>query len=375
MADESWRVPTPVQELAGAAEEPPSRYVLREQDRPGSLLVADDMPEPIPVVDLSRLPDDAAEAAKLRSALQSWGFVLVSNHGIEASLMDEVMDASREFFHQPLEEKQKYSNLIDGKRFQIEGYGNDRVAREDQILNWNDRLHLKVEPEDGRNYAKWPKHPESFREVLHDYASKTKIIRDGILRAMANSMRTTSSAIARFNYYPPCPKPELVNGGQPHSDGGVLTILLADREVGGLLVQRDGIWYNVPSHPYTLLINLGDVMEVMCNGAFKSPVHRVVTSAEKERISLAVFHGVGLETAIEPAAGLLDEKRPARYRKIGALDFFAGLQEHIARGTTSSSPTALGTAARRPFGGGGPPTFRSPICQVKVDETKPLVSQ
>ncbi|KAJ1258264.1 hypothetical protein BS78_10G061700 [Paspalum vaginatum] len=341
---ESWRVPTPVQELVGAAEEPPSRYVLREQDRPGSLLVADDMPEPIPVVDLTRLPDDDAEAAKLRSALQSWGLVLVSNHGIEAAMMDEVMDASRAFFHQPLEEKQKYSNLIDGKRFQIEGYGNDRVVREDQILNWNDRLHLKVEPEDERNYAKWPKRPESFREVLREYALKTKIVRDGILRAMAKILELDEdyfvgqigdkpTAFARFNYYPPCPRPELVNGVQPHSDGGVLTILLVDKEVGGLQVQRDGVWYKAPSQPYTLLINLGDVMEVMSNGVFKSPVHRVVTNEEKERISLAVFHGMARETAIEPAAGLLDEKRPARYRKIDAMDFFAGLQEHIARGT------------------------------------------
>lgn len=91
-------------------------------------------------------------------------FILqVTNHGIETSLMDGVMDASREFFRQPLQEKQKYSNLIDGKRFQVEGYGNDRVATERQILNWNDRLHLKVAPEDERDYTHWPKHPESFR--------------------------------------------------------------------------------------------------------------------------------------------------------------------------------------------------------------------
>ncbi|KAJ1287492.1 hypothetical protein BS78_02G013800 [Paspalum vaginatum] len=42
------------------------------------------------------------------------------------------------------------------------------------------------------------------------------------------------------------------------------------------------------SQPYTLLINLGNVMEVMNNGVFKSPVHRVVTNVENERISLGV---------------------------------------------------------------------------------------
>lgn len=78
MADDSWRVPTPVQELAAAVEEPPNRYVLREQDRPSSLLVAADMPEPIPVIDLSRLSEDPSEADKFKAALQSWGLVLVS---------------------------------------------------------------------------------------------------------------------------------------------------------------------------------------------------------------------------------------------------------------------------------------------------------
>jgi hypothetical protein len=61
----------PVLELAtGRVEEPPSRYVQREQDRPGSLLLAVDMPEPLPVAD---------ETAKLFSALQTWGLFMVCN--------------------------------------------------------------------------------------------------------------------------------------------------------------------------------------------------------------------------------------------------------------------------------------------------------
>ncbi|GJN29500.1 hypothetical protein PR202_gb17726 [Eleusine coracana subsp. coracana] len=270
MAVDSWRVPTPVQELAAAVEEPPNRYVLREQDRPGSLLAVADMPEPIPVIDLSRLSDDPVEAHKLKSALQSWGLVLV------------------------------------------EGYGNDRVLTQDQILDWTDRLHLRVEPEDERNFAFWPKHPEAFRDVLHEYTSETKKIRNIVFEAMAKILELEEDyfvrqisdkahAFARFNYYPPCPRPDLVNGVRPHSDGGVLTILLVDKEI-------------------------------MNNGIFKSPVHRVVTNAEKERISLAVFYGVDGEKVLEPAAGLLDEKRPAKYRAIEVKDFVAGLHEHFSRG-------------------------------------------
>uniref|UniRef100_A0A804LQ59 Fe2OG dioxygenase domain-containing protein n=1 Tax=Zea mays TaxID=4577 RepID=A0A804LQ59_MAIZE len=274
MADESWRVPTPVQELAAGVVEPPTQFVLQEQDRPGSgtLLFATDMPEPIPVVDLSRLAA-ADEASKLRSALETWGLFLVTKHGIEASLMDDVMAASRDFFYQPLEAKQEYSNLIGGKRFQMEGYGNDMVKSKDQILDWQDRLQLRVEPQDERNLAYWPKHPDSFRDLLEKYASKTKIVRNKVLRAMGKTLELgedyfisqigdRASAIARFNYYPPCPRPDLVFGIKPHSDGGAVTILLVDKDVGGLQVQKDGVWYTVPSMPHTLLVNLGDSMEV-----------------------------------------------------------------------------------------------------------------
>ncbi|VAI32803.1 unnamed protein product [Triticum turgidum subsp. durum] len=159
-----------VQDLASAGvEEPPSRYLVHEQDRHGDLLAADEMPEPIPLIDLSRLMD-ADEADKLRAALQTWGFFLATNHGIEDSLMDAMISASREFFRQPSEEKQKCNNLVDGngKHYQVEGYGSDKVVSEDQGLNWNDRLHLRVEPEDERNFAKWPSHPESFSQALGD---------------------------------------------------------------------------------------------------------------------------------------------------------------------------------------------------------------
>jgi len=335
-------VPKTVQELAAAVEEPPSRYVRPEQERQAGLVACDEMPEPIPLVDLSRLTD-ADEAEKLRAGLQTWGLILATNHGIEDSLMDAMMSASREFFRQPVEERRNCSNLVEGKTFEIEGYGNDKVATQDQILDWNDRLHLKVEPVGERNFAKWPSHPESFRNLLDEYASKIKIIRDLILRSIAKLLELDedyfvnqiekASAFARFNYYPPCPRPDLVLGLKPHSDGGLITILSVDKGVGGLQVQKNGEWYNVPSKPYTLVINLADCMEIMNNGIFRSPIHRVVTNPEKERLSVAVFYSVDGESVLEPAPGLLDEKRPSRYRKIEVNEFIVGFFEHFPKGT------------------------------------------
>jgi hypothetical protein len=82
MADDqpAWKIPPIVQELTAGVQEPPSRYVVGEQDRP-AMAAAAAMPEPIPIVDLSRLSaNDGAdddETAKLLSALQNWGLFLV----------------------------------------------------------------------------------------------------------------------------------------------------------------------------------------------------------------------------------------------------------------------------------------------------------
>ncbi|TVU02452.1 hypothetical protein EJB05_52040 [Eragrostis curvula] len=347
MAEESWRIPMLVQELATKVQQPPSRYVQPEQYHPISLRVSAETPERIPVIDLSRLlaaDGGADEAIKLRLALQSWGLFLVDNHEIETSLMDDLINASREFFRQPLDEKQKCSNVIGGKNLQVEGYGNDQARFEDQTLDWSDRLHLKVEPEDERNLDLWPKHPKSFRAILQEYRMNCKRIKDCILRAMAETLglnedyfisqfSVKAPTFARFNYYPPCPRPDLVFGFKPHSDAGVLTILLMDKDVGGLQILRDGKWYDVPTNPHRLLINLGDYTEIMSNGIFKSPVHRAVANAEKERISLAMFHGLDPEKEIEPTADLLNEEQPARYRKLKAKEYLAGFYEHFCRGT------------------------------------------
>ena len=114
----------------------------------------------------------------------------------------------------------------------------------------------------------------SFRDVLLEYASETKRIRDTVLRAMArifeldedyfiSQMGDRAPAHARFNYYPACPRPDLVLGVSPHNDACVLTLLLADELVGGLQFHRDGTWYCVPPvRGRALLVNVGGSLEV-----------------------------------------------------------------------------------------------------------------
>ena len=76
-------------------------------------------------------------------------------------------------------------------------------------------------------------------------------------------MGERSTMFARFNLYPPCPRPDLVLGLKPHADGSAITFVLQDKEVEGLQFLKDNQWIIVPDIPPALLINIGDQAEVI----------------------------------------------------------------------------------------------------------------
>ncbi|XP_030546693.1 protein SRG1 [Rhodamnia argentea] len=315
-----------VQELILDGGTVPERYAYKD-DRSASFDESLPLMD-VPVIDLGLLPPSSSSSAgeeliKLRSALACWGCFQATNHGISCSFLDQVHELTQQFFALPKEEKEKCARAPDG----MEGYGNDMVLLEQQVIDWNDRLYIIISPEDQRKLEVWPEKPETFREVMHEYSVKLRPIINNVFKAMALSLNLEENCFlnqfgeqgvmfARFNYYPRCPRPDLVLGLKPHADGSTITLVLPDREVEGLQFLRDGQWFRVPTIPDALLINVGDQVEIISNGIFKSPMHRAVTNAESDRISLAVFCTPEEENEIGPADELIDEETPRLYKKI-----------------------------------------------------------
>ena len=66
-----------------------------------------------------------------------------------------------------------------------------------------------------------------------------------------------------MNYYPPCTMPEKVLGLSPHSDTSTITLLTRDDDVTGLEIWHKGGWVAVTPIPDALVVNVGDVIEVL----------------------------------------------------------------------------------------------------------------
>ncbi|CAA3000674.1 codeine O-demethylase-like [Olea europaea subsp. europaea] len=318
-----------VQELSEKRNnEVPQRYIHKGGSSGGIICASAPLLD-VPSIDLSLLispsPAGVEELKKLQSALNYCGCFQATNHGMSNIYLDKLRQVSKEFFALPMEEKQKYGRTADD----IEGYGTDSVLSEHQILDWTDRLYLNISPEDKKRLEFWPENPQNFRGVLEEYVMKLKNLNEFLLKAMARSLNLeencflqqygeseSASIVARFNFYPACPRPDLALGVKPHGDASAITFLLQDKEVEGLQVLKDDQWFRVPVVPYSILVNVGDQVEIMSNGILKSPVHRVVTNSEKERNTLAVFFIPGSEMEIGPVEKLINEENPRMYKTV-----------------------------------------------------------
>ncbi|GAG49576.1 unnamed protein product, partial [marine sediment metagenome] len=90
-------------------------------------------------------------------------------------------------------------------------------------------------------------------------------------------------------YYPPSKAGDEAEerfGVAPHTDFGVLTLLLQDNS-GGLQVQsKSGEWIEAPPIPGTLVCNIGDLLARWSNNRFASTLHRVVNRSTNARYSI-----------------------------------------------------------------------------------------
>ncbi|WVZ22506.1 hypothetical protein V8G54_001050 [Vigna mungo] len=330
-----------VQELAKEAlASVPERYVRPVHERP-TLSTTTPLPQ-VPVIDLSKLFSHdlkEPELENLHSAAKEWGFFQLINHGVSSSLVEKVKRGALEFFNLPIEEKKMFAQR-EGEG--VEGYGQAFVVSEEQKLEWADMFFMLTLPPQLRKPYLFPNIPLPFRDDLERYCMELKKLAIKIIEIMGSALSVEGKEIRelfgegvqsmRMNYYPPCPQPELVMGLNPHSDGGGLTILLQANEMEGLQINKDGLWIPVKPLPNSFIINVGDMLEIMTNGIYRSIEHRATVNLEKERLSIATFYNPSMEVTIGPAPSLVTPKTPSVFRSIKVTEYYRGYLSKELRG-------------------------------------------
>ncbi|KAI3878507.1 hypothetical protein MKX03_023957 [Papaver bracteatum] len=325
-----------VKELAKhSSAEIPSRYICTDQDPViiGTAMLSID--ETLcPVIDLRKLlsPDpitSRSELDNLHSACKEWGFFQLVNHGVDTWLLETVKSEMERFFNLPIDDKTQYGQ----KQGEDEGFGQQFVKSDDQRLDWGDMFYMVTLPLHLRKPYFFPKLPITLREATESYSSEMNKLAMILFDMMEKALQVVETKdmtelfkdgmqSMRMNYYPPCPQPELVMGLTPHSDFGGLTILLQVNQVEGLQIRKEERWISVKPLANAFVVNVGDVLEILTNGIYRSVEHRAIINSTKTRLSIATFHDPKLESEIGPISSLITPQAPALFRRAGYEELF-----------------------------------------------------
>ncbi|MDT5387289.1 MAG: hypothetical protein QOE04_930 [Mycobacterium sp.] len=274
----------------------------------------------VPTVDISGLcsPDRTERervADEIGRAAREVGFLYVSGSGLDESLFERMLAATKEFFALPVEEKMRsYIGLSRCHRGYVPvgeegvetGTPDVKEAFDTALdLPADDPDYLAGNPMLGPNA--WPELP-GFAEAVTTYYDAILEVGHRLLWAFAVTLgedpdvfsrhATKTPSQLRLVHYPYNPDAEDALGIGAHTDYECFT-LLKPTAPGLEVLNGAGEWIDVPPVDGTFVVNIGDMLELWTNGAFVATSHRVRKVVE-ERYSFPLFFNVDYDTEVKP---------------------------------------------------------------------------
>jgi isopenicillin N synthase-like dioxygenase len=282
------------------------------------------MPE-VPVIDVAALVDPSAPvdqvegtADEIDAACRDVGFFSVVGHGIDSSHLDRLDDLAREFFAQPDEVKAGIAMEHAGRAwrgwFPVGGELTSGVPDLKEGLYFGAEHppdHLRVRsgtPLHGANL--FPDQPEQLRETVLHHLHVMTTLGQAILGGMAVALglerswfvdHLTADPVVLFRIfrYPPAATDASAPWGvAEHTDYGLLTMLAQDRS-GGLQVRTRERWVDVDPIPNGFVCNIGDMLERVTGGTYRSTPHRVRNDTRADRLSFPFFLDPSWDAVVE----------------------------------------------------------------------------
>lgn len=283
----------------------------------------------IPVIDLSS-GLDAATVAAIADACRRWGFFQVIGHGLDSAAMDAVMTQTAAFFARPKADKRSLMRSRDNPWGFYDRELTKTVRDKKEVFDIGPDIATdKTSSLDGlfAGQTRWPSQ-KGFQATVRRHFSACETLSETLVEALslglgaspdrlATAFRPAHTSFLRLNFYPvadPLAGEDAAGGHlgiHHHTDAGALTVLMQDR-VAGLQVFHDGLWYGVEPLAGAFVINIGDMVQVWSNDAYRAPIHRVLAMENRDRFSIPFFYNPAYEAVVEPLPEAVAD-RPARY--------------------------------------------------------------
>jgi isopenicillin N synthase-like dioxygenase len=208
-------------------------------------------------------------------------------------------------------------------------------------LDENNALVKSRTPMHGRNL--FPANLPQFRETVLEYMEAMTELGQRLMAGIALSLGLTEDYFAErytaepltlfriFNYPPATAlKSDKGWGVGEHTDYGVLTILKQD-DSGGLQVKSQSRWLDAPPIGNAFLCNIGDMLDCMTAGLYRSTPHRVRNPKDHDRLSFPFFFDPNFNAVVQPVelnVSLPDDKQE-RWDKASVHEFKGTYGEYL----------------------------------------------
>ncbi|KAG9205438.1 hypothetical protein G6514_008080 [Epicoccum nigrum] len=334
----------------------------------------------LPVLPLSRALDPHTKPqflSDLRSALLNVGFLYLSETGLPAKLIRDVIAECKGFFENLPQEEKERIEMKNQKSF----LGWSRLDNETTAFNTDHREQLDLStphPVPGPEAPlyhnllapnQWPspQHLPTFRPAFEEYMRRMSDISILFTSLIAEAIGLPADAFSQFFdeqqqhklkivKYPEVDVPNLPTGASqidrkkweikrqgvgPHKDSMLTSYLLQASNQPGLQAQNaKGQWIDCEPIDGTLVVAIGQGMEALTNGVCASTTHRVLSPQKGEgaRYSIPFFQGVSYDAKFEamdvpePVLKLRDEARKARKDDV-EFTFVKGRWGHLGEAT------------------------------------------
>ncbi|GAA5854615.1 hypothetical protein JCM8547_004909 [Rhodosporidiobolus lusitaniae] len=297
----------------------------------------------LPVISLARLssPDineRKALAAEVADACVDCGFFYVTDTGVPEEVIEAAFGQAKQFFTQPAEKKMEV-DLHKGNSFKgyapLKGELVDPASRGDVHEAWDMGDDSQVLKE-GQTGNLWPSEQDlpEFKPVVQKAWDEIIALGRRLFPLFAlaldlpedyfNPLITNPGSVMRLLHYPPQFGPvDLAEIGiGAHSDYECFTLLAQHGDVQALQVLNSaGDWVLAPPKKGTFVLNLGDMMQRMTNGVFKSTIHRAINRTGQDRMSLPFFFGLNYDAMVKVLPSCITPERPAQYEPISAGEY------------------------------------------------------
>jgi isopenicillin N synthase-like dioxygenase len=261
-------------------------------------------------------------ARDIERACRDNGFFYVVGHGVPAESLGRLDTASRQFFSLPEADKLEIAmrhggsawrgffpvgaELTSGRPDRKEGlYFGVELDEDDPRVRAGLPLH-------GRNL--FPRQVPELREAVLDYIAALTATAQAVLRGVAVSLGLDAGYFAdgytadptvlfRIFHYPPSPPDSDDWGVGEHTDYGLLTLLAQDAN-GGLQVRSNDGWIDAPPVPGAFVCNIGDMLDRLTGGWYRSTPHRVRNLSGNDRLSFPFFFDPDFTAEVPPLPSL-----------------------------------------------------------------------